>query len=305
MIDLSVVIPCFKSHPILKQLIKNLNETTRRLGLTSEIILVLDEDNIKTLRLLLEIKESNSNIRIIQLVKNFGQNLALLAGVNHAVGAYILTMDDDYQHDPKHLKQLMDAMIESIDVVYAVPKNELQSFFRNKASILYKSFFLSRIGIRQSANFSAFRLIRKSCISANLNSTRASFLDLMLVWSTDRVASVEVNFNPRLQGKSNYNFRSLFKIATSVALSYSDFSLKLILKLGIFSLGFSFLFAIYTAFKFISGSIALNGFTSIVALILLFSSIEILILGIIGMYVSMIQNEIMNKPKYVVRQVLE
>jgi undecaprenyl-phosphate 4-deoxy-4-formamido-L-arabinose transferase len=300
--DYSVVIPCFKSPKTLRDQVK---ATVNALGVNShnfEIILVCDEDSESTINLLKEIGNLDERIKIIELAKNFGQASAVTLGISKSSGEFVFTMDDDYQHNPSQMSNLINSMIDKVDVVYAIPLREKQNLIRNLFSFLFKKIVLKKVGLEKAFNFSAFRLIRRSSISESLNTSSSEYIDLVIHWSTNRIISIPVTFEERKFGKSNYTLRSLFGLSIKILFSYTDYFLKIIIRLGFIILVLSLLYAGWISLQYFGGNKSPNGFATIVVMISFYSSVQIIFLGIIGRYVAILNEKTMGKPKFIIRK---
>ena len=296
-----MIIPCFRTSIIVEKLICEINDQLTNLNSNVEIILVCDEDRPETVSLLHEIRSRVKNVEIVELSKNFGQASSIYAGILNSTGDFIFTMDDDFQHDPKYLNSMIHAMDNLTDLVYAVDVSRQDTKFRNLSSLIYKDFILKKLGLKNSSYFSAFRLIRRSAIATTIEKSQTEFIDLVAHWSTNRVKTVEVINRKRLEGKSGYNISSLTKLGFRIVLTYSDYLLRVIVRIGVAVFGLSVLFSIWILHRYIIGEISPTGFTTIVILISFYSSLQIIFLGIIARYIGTLFEKSLGKPKFIVR----
>ena len=299
--DYSVVIPCFKSPATLTDQVRATINALSSYSQKFEIILVCDEDSDSTINLLKRIENLDERIKILELSKNFGQANAITLGVSKSVGEFVFTMDDDYQHNPSQMSHLINSMVDKVDVVYAIPLRERQSLIRNLFSFLFKNVVLKKVGLEKAFNFSAFRLIRRKSISESLKTSRSEYIDLVIHWSTNRIISSPVTFEERKFGKSNYNLSSLFSLSIKILFTYTDYFLKIIIRLGFVVFAFSAIYACWIAFQYFGGNKSPNGFATIVVMISLYSSVQIIFLGIIARYIAILNEKTMGKPKVIVR----
>ena len=296
-----MIIPCFRTSIIVEKLICEINDQLTNLNSNVEIILVCDEDRPETVSLLHEIRSRVKNVEIVELSKNFGQASSIYAGILNSTGDFIFTMDDDFQHDPKYLNSMIHAMDNLTDLVYAVDVSRQDTKFRNLSSLIYKDFILKKLGLKNSSYFSAFRLIRRSAIATTIEKSQTEFIDLVAHWSTNRVKTVEVINRKRLEGKSGYNISSLNNLGFRIVLTYSDYLLRVIVRIGVAVFGLSVLFSIWILHRYIIGEISPTGFTTIVILISFYSSLQIIFLGIIARYIGTLFEKSLGKPKFIVR----
>jgi undecaprenyl-phosphate 4-deoxy-4-formamido-L-arabinose transferase len=299
--QLTIIIPCFNSEGSIRLVVQdilaevNLGNIPRAL----EIILVNDasldgtDDQIKLL------ESEFPEVKRINLAKNYGQHVALLAGVSLAKGGLIVTMDDDGQHVASEIPKLLREISTGHDLVYGVAVSEEHDMFRNLSSKLTKNFMFRSLGIPHAKEISAFRIFKKELLSGiELQGNVNSMLDVILRWNTSQVSSISVIMEKRKIGKSNYNFRKLLVFALSVIFSYSVRPLRIATFLGIFFFLTSALLSVYFVVEYLRGNIGLIGFTTITVLITTLSSVQLLTLGIFGEYLINIHQKSMGKPLF-------
>lgn len=307
--DVSVVIPCYRSESTLRELVARLLETLGRLAVDGvvgayEIILVVDgspdgsEDVARTLA------EGSARVSTMALRRNFGQHNALVAGIRVARHEVVVTLDDDLQHPPEEIALLLQELEDpAVDLVYAVPEVEEHGALRSLASRSVKA-ALRLSGIKNAAWVGAFRAFRtdlREGFSA-VNDAHVN-LDVLLSWITTRVRPVRVRMDQRTHGRSSYGFRRLARHTLNMVTGYGTAPLKLATWLG-FALGLlGAVMLVIVLVRFLIQETTVPGFTTLAALISLFAGAQMVSIGIIGEYLGRQHFRSMSRPMYVVRDV--
>jgi hypothetical protein len=264
----SVVVPCYRSAATLPTLVAGLNEVLPAAAAMYEIILVVDGSPDGTWDVAHALAQQHTTVRAIRLARNYGQHNALVAGMRAARFDVIVTMDDDLQHPPSQVPVLLAALTDGVDLVYGLPQAEEHGFFRSLDQV---------------------------------NGPHVS-IDVALSWGTTRVSAVEVRMEERASGQSGYTFTMLVRHALNMVLGYSTVPLRLVTYLG-FAVGAAglMLFA-RLIWLYVVGRTSVAGFTTISAMIAMFSSVQMIAIGVLGEYVGRIHSGGMGRPTYVIRE---
>lgn len=194
----SVVIPVYNSADTLKTLVERLLKVFQDGTHQCEILMVNDGSQDLSWRVIKNLASENPQVSGLNLMRNFGQHNALLAGIREAKGAVIVTMDDDLQNPPEEIPRLLGRLEEGFDVVYGVPEKEKHGLLRDAASIMIKIALRWALGFRHASHTSAFRAFRTRLrlAFADFRSTNVS-IDVLLTWGTTKFAHVEVKHQKR------------------------------------------------------------------------------------------------------------
>lgn len=303
--DLSIVIPCYNSEDYLAKNVNSVIEVLKdSLKLNFEILLVIDGSPDNTIFKAKELASINSEVRVIELSKNFGQHAALFAGISQVRGELILTMDDDGQHTPSGILTLLNSLTPELDVVYGVSDKREHNFFRSFMSRLARGFIFRVLRIENVRHISAFRLLRQNVISdVNFSSLSRGTLDVIINWNTNKISWTEVKMIQRPQGKSNYRLPGLIRFAFDMITNYSTRPLRFATLFGAFGFLFTTAFAVFVGVASINGNIKVPGYASIVILISALGSIQFLTLGIMGEYLGKIHEKSSNRPNFNIRRI--
>jgi glycosyltransferase involved in cell wall biosynthesis len=268
-----------------------------------ELVLVNDGSLDDSWSVIRSLAESDARVRGINLMRNYGQHNALLAGIRAARGEVVITMDDDLQHPPKEIARLLDELAQGFDVVYGTPARLPHSPLRNLSSRITKLVLQRAMGARTARRISAFRAFRTSLRRAfeNYSSPFVS-IDVILTWGTRRFSSVIVEHRPRTVGRSQYTFRRLISHALTVATGFSTLPLRLASVLGFcFTiLGLVVLLFVVGTYVFRGGGVP--GFPFLASIIAIFSGAQFFALGIIGEYLARIHGRMMERPTYAIAE---
>lgn len=301
--SISVVVPVFNSEGTLDELVSRLKTVLSQFADEWEIILVNDGSQDESWRLVCKVARQYSWIRGIDLMRNYGQHNALLAGIREAQYSVIVTMDDDLQNPPEEIPLLLAKLHEGYDVVYGTPAREQHGPWRDLASRVTKLVLQSAMGAETARKVSAFRVFRTQVREAFAN-YQGPFvsIDVLLTWGTTRFAAVSVRHDPRRIGKSNYTFRKLVTHALNMMTGFSVLPLQLASLMGFCFALFGLLVLVYVLGRYLIQGGSVPGFPFLASTIAIFSGVQLLSLGIIGEYLSRMHFRIMEEPTYVIRQ---
>lgn len=298
---LSIVVPVFRSEKTLNELVNRITKSVSDKSV--EIILIDDASGDGTWTTICSIARQNSMVTGIRLGRNSGQHGALLAGVRAAKFQTVVTLDDDLQNPPEEINKLIDALVPGVDVVYGVSTEVKQNFYRRAGSKLVRKFFASALGFNSAVSMSSFRTFR-TVLREGFNTALGPnvSLDALLTWSTTRFTVVEVKHDERKVGDSHYTFRKLVRFMIDMATGYSALPLRLASALGFLTISFGAVLLVYVIGRPIITGERVQGFPMLASTIIIFSGVQIFLLGILGEYIGRMHFRVMNKPTYMVAE---
>ena len=265
-------------------------------------MIIVDDGNIDyTWETIRELSAADRRVRGLRLGRNVGQHAALLAGVRHAVNSITVTLDDDLQNPPEEVPRLLAALTQGIDVVYGVPDERKQSSWRNLTSLSSKFAMRTLLGFQSATDISSFRVFRtrlRDSFQQDLGPGVS--LDALLDWSTTKFCSVEVRHDVRAEGRSNYNFRKLFRFMLDTATGYSTVPLRLATTLGLTTVLLSIGVLAWVLGRPLLTGDSVPGFPFLAATIAIFSGVQLVVLGVLGQYIGRMHFRVMNKPTYTI-----
>jgi undecaprenyl-phosphate 4-deoxy-4-formamido-L-arabinose transferase len=305
-IDLSVVIPAYRSEATLPTLVERLQAVLQAMGRRYEVVIVDDGSNDGTWAVLSKLQtQHHQTLTAVQLMRNFGQHNALMCGLRHARGALIVTMDDDLQNPPEEIPVLVDAIEQGdYDLVYGKYHRKQHGRWRNLGSRVANIFY--RWVFHLTVTVTAFRVMRRqlaqSILTYDLNFT---FLDGLLAWNTQRIGEVAVRHEPRQDGRSGYSLRHLVLLAMNLFANFSLLPLQLVSLLGfVFSL-VGFVLGGFYLVKYFLDQLIVPGYASTIVAILVLGGTQLLALGVIGEYLGRLHLNVNRKPQYTVRRTIK
>jgi glycosyltransferase involved in cell wall biosynthesis len=303
--SLSVVTPVYNGEASVAELCRRLSEVLPHVATQYEIILVNDGSRDRSWEVISELSSHSATVRGLNLMRNYGQHNALLCGIRAAKYDVIVTIDDDLQHPPEEIPQLLARLQEGFDVVYGAPKAEQNGFLRALASRITRLALNTAIGSDVAKNVSAFRVFRTPLREAfaDYQSPFVS-IDVLLTWATTRFGAIRVPFQPRHSGSSNYTFTKLVRHALDMMTGFSTAPLQLASLIGFGCTLFGIGVLIYVVGRYLlEGSIP--GFPFLASIITIFSGAQLFALGVIGEYLARMHFRTMNRPAYAIRDTVE
>jgi undecaprenyl-phosphate 4-deoxy-4-formamido-L-arabinose transferase len=302
-VDLSVVVPAYRSAKTLPALVAGLAETLPTLAATYELIIVEDCAGDDTWAAVRGLAQAHPWVRGVTLARNAGQHAALLCGIVRSRGALIATMDDDLQHPPALLAELKAALTPDTDVVYGHPRRERHSWWRNLGSVLVKRALVLSTGWRDTDRTSALRLFRGH-LREGFRHHRggAVSVDVLLAWQTTRRAFVAVDFAERAHGRSSYTLRKLVMYAVELITGYTVWPLRLASALGLLATVFGIGILAFALVNWLVRTAPPPGFTFLASIIAIFSGAQLFCLGIIGEYLARMYRRSLELPTFSVRE---
>ncbi len=298
----SIVIPVYRGERTIVPLVESLSAELPKIAQSYEVILVNDSSPDLSWKKIEELAQRFPWAVGINLMRNYGQHNATLCGVRAARYEITVTMDDDLQHPPAEIHCLLEKLNEGYDVVYGVPRQLPQSFWRNQVTKYTKIILANTMGVPYVQNLSAFRAFRTSLREAFAEfRSPNTILDVLLSWGTSRITDVVVDI--QTANGSNYNFVSLVKTTMLILTGYSTGPLRLASLIGLFMSLFGLTIFIYVLVTyFVAGS--LPGFPFLASIIAIFSGAQLFTLGIIGEYLAHMFDRSMGRPGYVVQETI-
>jgi glycosyltransferase involved in cell wall biosynthesis len=303
---LSIVIPVYRSEPLLSELYRQLVASLEKVSRPFEIIFVEDCGGDRSWDVIKDLTSRDARVRGIRLSRNYGQHNAVLCGIRAARHDIIVTMDDDLQHPPDQIGVLLAALHEGHDVVYGVPETEQHGLLRDFASQMTKFALQGAMGAENARNVSAFRAFRTKLRRAfeNYRSPTVS-IDVLLSWGAGSFDAVKVRHQPRHAGVSNYTMGKLVNHAFNLITGFSTAPLRFVSLVGflftIFGAGaLSWVISVYLLY----GS-PVQGFVFLATIIIIFSGVQLFAIGIFGEYLARIFGRTMDKPTYVMSETIE
>lgn len=303
----SIVIPVYNSEQIVSNTVAQIVKEFERTSFNYEIILVNDGSKDNSWNIIKKLAIENKYIKSINLIKNYGQHNAILCGFNHVSGDFVITMDDDLQNPPSEIIHLINKMSESdYDLVFGKFKEKRHAGYR-KLGTKFIGYLNKKIFNKpEHITLTNFRIIKKDVIQRVLehNTAYPYIPGLLLMYSTN-ISNVMVEHKDRQVGKSNYNLKKIFSLMSNLLINYSSYPLKILSSIGFFISFISFFVGVYVLIDGFIGGVQVPGWTTLVVLVSFLGGFIIVLLGLIGEYLSRILDQMSNNRSYYIKEIID
>lgn len=302
----SIVVPVYNSSKTLDELynrIKNVFENT--INQEFELILVNDASKDGSFDVAKRLSHMDNRVKYIDFAKNHGQQRAVLCGIEHCDGDFVITMDDDLQHPPEEIPKLIEKMASDpkIDVVIGMYDSKKHNCIRKIGTVMLNA--LSNMVFKKDKDLklTSFRLM-KSFVADNLSQIdiKAPTVGHCLLMIDGYIVNTTIRHDPRKSGKSGYSFRKLVSTFMDNVYANSDFPLRVLGDIGTLTFIVSILMSFYFFIRYITGHIHVSGWTTLVILVLFMNGLCLFAIGILGRYMIFSINETKRLPKYAIRE---
>ncbi len=299
---LSVIIPCYNEEGNINKLIHELTIVLKPYSFSYEIICIDDGSKDATFKIIQEIAKANERISGFSLSRNFGHQIALLAGLENSRGDVVITMDGDLQHPTEVIPELIKKHMEGFDIVNTKREYDQSATFFKKLTSKWFYILINKISdIKVEPQSSDFRLMNRETVNAFLKlEEHDRFTRGLVQWLGFKQTTVSYKANPRYAGTTGYSLKKMISFAIDGITSMSSKPLRLSLYSGIVFFLIGFLYGVFALINYMNG-ITVPGWTSILITILVIGGVQLLMLSIIGEYVAKIFNEAKSRPLYFIK----
>ncbi|MFM1843351.1 MAG: hypothetical protein RLZZ490_2093 [Cyanobacteriota bacterium] len=301
----SVVVPIFNEEDGIEYLFARLLDVFREANLPYEIICVNDGSRDRSLEQLIRFHHQEPAIKVINLSRNFGKEIALTAGIDFATGDVVIPLDADLQDPPELILEMIALWQAGFDVVYATRRSRQGESFAKQwtASAFYQTIGrMTKITI--PPNTGDFRLMDRQVVEALKQlPERTRFMKGLFAWVGFRQTAIMFDREPRRQGTSKWNYWKLWNFALDGILSFSFIPLQIWSYLGLIVSTVSLLYAFYLVVRTLILGVDVPGYASLMVAVLFLGGVQLISLGVIGEYLARVYEETKERPLYLVRDV--
>jgi polyisoprenyl-phosphate glycosyltransferase len=297
----SIISPVYQAEGIVAELVDRITEAARQITESFEIVLVEDRGADQSWARIVEIARRNPHVRGARLSRNFGQQAAITAALALTAGDYVILMDCDLQHDPAAIPRLWAKAQEGFDVVLARVEKRQHPRRRNIEAQAFRMFNILASGTEQAeTNLGSFSLLSRKVVAAFLRvpERQRHYLQI-LHWMGFKVGYIEVEHQKRFHGQSSYTLGKLVRLALDGSVSQSRRLLHLSLGVGAAYVIVAFLMVVYIVVRWAFWGMK-EGWPSIALLILASTGCILLTLGVLGLYIGAILEEVRARPLYII-----
>ena len=301
----TILIPCYneeQSRPLLYEQLRTLTDNHQKYEW--EILFVNDGSKDNTIQLIKQLSQQDSRIAYVDLSRNFGKEAAMLAGFDYATGDCMVIMDADLQHPPHLIPKMLKHWESGYDDVYAKRTTRgKESCLRKNLSLLYYKLLQKTNRVEILQNVGDFRLLDRKCIET-LKQLRESerYTKGMFCWIGYNKKEIEFEQGDRVAGQTSWNYFSLFNLAIEGITSFTIAPLRISTMIGVIVSLIAFIYMCVIIAKTLIWGEDVQGFPTLMVVILFLGGVQLLSLGIIGEYLGRIFHETKKRPVYVVKE---
>jgi len=303
MTHLSVVIPVLNEESLIQELIKRVTLNCEKITTDYEVLIVDDGSIDNTWSKILDASKLDKKIKGLKLSRNFGHHYALTAGLHETVGDWVVVMDGDLQDRPEVIPDLYQKSQEGYDVVFVSRMNRPE---RLPYKILQKIFYgLLKVlsGLDFDSSQANFSIVHRKVVDAfNSFPENARFYGSTIMWLGFKRSKIFADHGKRLSGKPSYTLKKRLRLASDIILSFSERPLKFAISVGIIVSTISIVSAAWIIYAAFTWGYSVTGWTSLIFSIFFFSGVILIFLGIIGIYLGRVFQEVKRRPLYVVSE---
>lgn len=303
---LSIVCPAFNEEETILEFHRAVRRALRGLAQPFEIVLVNDGSTDGTARLMKDLCARHSNTTLVDLSRNFGKEIAMTAGLDHARGDAVVVMDADLQHPPEAIGDLIAGWRQGYDVVTAVRRNRDHEPLLRRATARLFYGVMRRIGpVALEEDAGDFRLMSRKAVDAVVKlREHHRFMKGVFAWVGFSAKSVPFDVAPRLAGRTKFNLWRLWNFSIEGVTSHSLAPLKASTYLGLTVASLSFASAFVYVVKTMVLGDAAAGFPTVIVTMSFLGGVQLIVLGVIGEYLGRVFNETKNRPLYFVNELI-
>lgn len=303
---ISVVVPCYNEEESLPELYRRVAKVLDGCTDRWELVLANDGSRDKTADVMRDLVEKDPRVRAVDLARNFGHQLCLTAGLDHARGEVVLMIDADLQDPPELLPRMLERWRAGADVVYAVRKKRKgESLFKKLTAAVFYRLLLSMTKIAIPVDTGDFRLIDRKALDAVLSIRETNrFLRGLFTWIGFRQEPIYYVRQERFAGETKYPLKKMIRFAIDGMTSFSAVPLQFAMWLGLIVASGAFLYGLRVLWQGMQGH-TVPGWASTTVSVLFLGGVQLFTIGLLGEYIGRIFDEVKRRPLYLVREVIE
>ncbi|HEC33652.1 MAG TPA: glycosyltransferase [Chloroflexi bacterium] len=302
----SIVAPAYNEEGTLQEFYRHVREVMDGLGEPWELVLVNDGSTDSTPELMRQLHTKDPRVCIVDFARNFGHQIAVTAGMDHARGEAIVVIDADLQDPPEVIPHLIARWKEGYQVVYGVrAEREGETWFKLFTARLFYRIISALTDVEIPMEAGDFRLLDRQVVEdLRRMRERRRFIRAMTSWVGYRQTGVPYVRQPRFAGETKYPFHKMFRLALDAVTGFSDLPLRLAWICGTALLGSGVILGLTLLGLRLAGSMPLAGQGLMLTVALILSGTQLIFLGVIGEYLARIYDEVRNRPLYTVRELI-
>ena len=303
MTHISIVIPVYNEEFLIGELVKRVKSSLKSITEEFEIILIDDGSSDGTWGKIIQESSQDQRTKGIKFSRNFGHHYAITAGLNDSAGEWVVVMDGDLQDRPEVIPELHRKAIEGFDIVFVSRKNRPESIFYRTAQRLFYILLNLLSGLKFDSSQANFSIINRKVVDATKTFSEYSrFYVSTINWLGFKRGSISADHGTRFIGVPSYTFKKRIKLALDIILSFSERPLRFAVYLGAVVSSTAVIGALWILFGNFSGKLELNNWNSLTLLLFFFNGILLFVIGLVGIYVGKIFQQVKARPLFVISE---
>jgi len=304
-VDISVLVPILNEEESLRELNERLHKSLASLGRTYEIIYINDGSTDGTQQMLEEFHGQDNHIRVVEFNRNYGQHMALFAGMERSRGNMVITIDADLQNPPEEIPKLVAKIDEGFEVVGTYRKDRKDSIFRTLPSYIVNLITAKLVGLRLRDYGCMLRAYSRDIVdSMNMCGESASFIPALAATFARKVIEIEVRHEARKKGMTKYSLFRLLHLNFDLMTGFSLLPIQFIGMLGVVIALIGVAFALFLIVRRLIVGPEVEGVFTLFAINFVFMGVMIFALGVIGEYIGRIYQQVRGRPRFIVKKEL-
>ena len=304
-IQISIVSPVYRAEKMVHMLVERIVQSVTTITDRYEIILVNDASPDASWQMIEHECAQNKQVKGVNLSRNFGQHYAITAGLSFAKGEWVVVMDCDLQDRPEEIPALYQKALEGYDIVYARRKQRQDKWLKRMTSRMFNAVLNWLSGLKKDKEVANFGIYNRKVIAEYVKIPEyARSFGSLIRYLGFRTTAIDVQHALRAEGKSSYTLYRMLKLTFDVIISNSNKPLRMAVGLGFSMSALSFLLALYNVVARMVGIISFPGYTTTVFSIWFVGGLMLFVMGILGLYIGKIFDQVKGRPNYIVRDKL-
>lgn len=300
---ISFIVPVYFEEAVISRFILEMREALAKIEINYEFVFVDDGSTDKTIEIIKEEAKSDVKIKLIELSYNHGKQSAVTAGINYAVGDYLLYMDPDLQDPPEEIHRFITEIEKGFDLVFGVRKEKKDNFINRQFSKLFWGVLRKFTGLQLPKNLAVMRIFNRKFANKFIEYKEQNrFIEGVFMHIGMKQSVLEINQRERYAGQSKFNFRKKMELAFNAIFDFSELPLKLAVRLGVIFI----LIGIITLLTIISLKLFLvdfqSGWPSIIGALIIATGIQLFFIGIAALYIGKVYKETKGRPLFSVKE---
>lgn len=300
---LSVVVPAYNEEEVLPEFHSRLGAVLDSIGGNAQIVYVNDGSTDRTVEVALSLRQQDARVVLVDLSRNFGKEIAMTAGLDHAEGDAVIVIDADLQDPPELIPELLKHYHDGYDVVYAQRVSRAgEGALKKTTAYLFYRLIQAATRVKIPADTGDFRLLSRRAVDA-LKTLREQhrFMKGLYAWIGFPQKAVPYNRDPRKAGQTKWSYWNLWNFALEGFTSFTIGPLKVATYLGICTAAAAFLYALWVIYKTLAHGDSVAGYPSLMVVILFLGGIQLMTIGVLGEYLGRMFDETKQRPLYFVK----